>query len=167
MLKNMDSSRRFVPVKPGSCNHCPAGHVLILSWMGCLAHSRLSLLILRPCGGQSWSVFLRVLSKLPVCMQILLRPFSAALKAVQKSWTAHAYCWSTVPRKAFSLELGTEQTGLGGSLAWAWELERGKPPSLNVNFLNDSSSVINRYLLIRPGFMKVYSNLQVSPSVYT
>lgn len=82
----MDSSHVAVPVEPGPCNHCPVTGSFC--WHGyiaqCLAHSRLSLLILLPCRGRPRAVCLRVLSNLAVCVQILPRSFSAALKALQK-----------------------------------------------------------------------------------
>lgn len=87
-------------------------------------------------------------------------------KFYKKSWIVYVYCWFIVLRKVF---FGDRVDRLEGSLVcvlWVWELDRRKVGLLSVNCLNDNSSIINGYLLIRFGFMKVYCNLEMFFLIY-
>ena len=147
LLRNMDSSHFFVPMKPGAYSCCPAG------WSSSrpgytvqrLAHSRPSLPLLLPCRGQPRSVCLRVLSGLPVCVgpaEAFRWCFESLTKEAESpvhGLLAHS------SKQSFFFELRTEQAGPGGSLAcapWAQELSRRKLGSLSVNYFNDKSRVL-------------------------
>lgn len=146
----MESSHVLVPVEPGSCSHCPAGWVCIPAWIHRTTPRPQGALLSLPAAlqGSAPVSVSKVLSELPIRVQILWG-FSAPLwKPSQKSWIADACLWSTVPSKVSSFELGLEKTGLEGSLAsapWARGLDRRKA-GWSVNCLN--GSIINGYPLI-------------------